>query len=315
MRICPVPSVPFRQVPNPLIEIRHLHYFVTVAEELSVTRAAFKLRLAQPSLTRQIRNLERQLSVQLFTRANNRLSLTEAGRFFLERTRRLLTQASADVQDVRRLSLGENGSLNIGYIADMHYDLLPTTLNGFRKVWPDVSLNLFDLSVTEQFKALAENKIDLCFVGEARLPTDAGWQREVVLHGNAMAVIPQSSPLAQTPTLQLEELAPLPFITMGETFYPGSREWLQRVCGAAGFVPKISHEVDRAPTMIGLVSLGMGVTLLPETCMKLPHEGAVFRPLVQPVKTRIEIVWREHNLSRPLQHFIQIVRERFAASQ
>ena len=137
----------------------------------------------------------------------------------------------------------------------------------------------------------------------------------MVLHGNAMAVIPQSSPLAQTPTLQLEELAPLPFITMGETFYPGAREWLQRVCGAAGFVPKISHEVDRAPTMIGLVSLGMGVTLLPETCMKLPHEGAVFRPLAQPVKTRIEIVWRERNLSRPLQHFIQSVRERFAASQ
>ena len=91
MRRRPVPSVDGRRVPNPLIEIRHLHYFVTVAEELSVPRAALKLRLAQPWLTRQIRNLERQLGVPLFTRANNRLSLTEAGRFFLERTRRLLT--------------------------------------------------------------------------------------------------------------------------------------------------------------------------------------------------------------------------------
>ncbi len=290
------------------MELRHLHYFVTVADEMSITRAALKLRIAQPSLTRQIRSLEEQLNVPLFYRDNNKLSLTEAGRFFLERTRRLLAQSTRDVHDLRRLSLGENGSLNIGYVVDMHYEVLPLTLGAFRKVWPDVSANVFDLSVADQFKALADDTIDVCFVGEARLPPEAGFQHELIMEGNVLAVLPETNPLAQADTLRLADLQPLPFITMGEAFYPGAREWIHRVCGTAGFTPTISYEVDRAPTMIGLVALELGVALLPEACMKLPHVGAVFRPLVEQVKSRIEIVWKERNLSRSLLHFIETVR-------
>ena len=295
------------------VELRHLHYFVTVADEMSITRAALKLRVSQPSLTRQIRSLEEQLNVPLFYRDNNKLSLTEAGRFFLERTRRLLAQSARDVHDLHRLSLGENGSLNIGYVVDLHYEILPLTLGAFRKVWPDVSLNVFDLSVADQFKALAEDTIDVCFVGEARLPAEAGFQRELIMEGNVLAVLPETHPLAQADTVRLIDLQPLPFITMSETFYPGAREWIHRVCGTAGFTPTIAHEVDRAPTMIGLVALELGVALLPEACMKLPHAGVVFRPLAEQVKSRIEIVWKERNLSRSLLHFIETVRECFAA--
>lgn len=295
------------------MELRHLRYFVAVAAELSVTRAAGKLRLAQPSLTRQIRRLEEELNVELFHRENNRLTLTEGGRFFLERTQRLLAQADADVRDLRRHNLGENGSLRIGYVADLHYDLLPTTLGAFRKVWPDVSLNLLDLTVAEQFEALAADRIDLCFVGEARLPADAGWEHQLVMEANVMAVVPRSSALAKGEPLRLLDLQTMPFITMDDAFYPGSRAWLQGVCGAAGFLPQVAYEVDRSPTMIGLVTLELGVALLPENCMKLPHEGAVFRPLTDGLKSRVEIVWKQRNLSRPLEHYIQIVRERFAA--
>ncbi len=294
------------------MELRHLRYFVAVADELSITRAALKLRLAQPSLTRQIRNLEAELGVPLFHRENNRLSLTAGGRLFQDRTRRLLAQADADVRDLRRHNLGENGSLRIGYVADLHYDLLPTTLGAFRKVWPDVSLNLLDLTVAEQFDALATDRIDLCFVGEARLPADADWERALIMEANVMAVVPRASALAGGEPLRLTDLEPMPFITMEEAFYPGAREWLQGVCGAAGFAPKIAYEVDRSPTMIGLVTLELGVALLPENCMKLPHEGAVFRPLTDGPKSRVEIVWKQRNLSRPLEHYIQIVRERFA---
>lgn len=261
------------------MELRHLRYFVAVADELSVTRAALKLRLAQPSLTRQIRNLEEELRVSLFHRDNNKITLTDGGRLFLERTRRLLAQADADVRDLRRHELGENGSLRIGYVADLHYDLLPITLGAFRKVWPDVSLNLLDLTVAEQFEALAADRIDVCFVGEeARLPAESGWQRHLVMEGNLMAVVPRSSALARGEPLRLLDLEPLPFITMDDAFYPGARAWLQGVCGAAGFSPTVAYEVDRSPTMIGLVTLELGVALLPENCMKLPHEGAVFRP-------------------------------------
>ena len=102
---------------------------------------------------------------------------------------------------------------------------------------------------------------------------------------------------------------------MGEAFYPGAREWIHRVCGTAGFTPTISCEVDRAPAMIGLVARELGVALLPEACIKLHHAGAVFRPLAEQVKSRIEIVWKERNLSRSLQHFIGTVRECFAADR
>ncbi len=294
------------------MELRHLRYFVTVADELSVTRAALKLRLAQPSLTRQIRRLEEELRVELFHRENNKITLTEGGRFFLDRTRRLLAQAEADVRDLQRHDQGKTGSLRIGYVADLHYDLLPVTLGAFRKVWPDVSLNLLDLTVAEQFEALAADRIDLCFVGEARLPANVDWQHQLVMEGNVMAVVPLASALAKGEPLRLEDLSAMPFITMDDAFYPGSREWLQGVCGAAGFSPRVAYEVDRSPTMIGLVTLELGVALLPENCMKLPHEGAVFRPLVGGLKSRVEIVWKQQNLSRALEHYIQIVRERFA---
>jgi DNA-binding transcriptional LysR family regulator len=120
------------------MELRHLRYFVAVAEALSFTKAAAKLRLAQPSLTRQIKNLETELRVELFVREKNRISLTEQGKFFLERTRRLLAQSALDVQDVRRRGPASGSStLNIGYTTDLHYNLLPGALGALRKIWPD----------------------------------------------------------------------------------------------------------------------------------------------------------------------------------
>lgn len=297
------------------MELRHLRYFVAVAEELSITGAAAKLRLAQPSLTRQIKSLEEELHVKLFHREKNRISLTKSGRLFFERSKRLLAQSALDVEEVRRHDLSEKGSLNIGYVADMHHNLLHKTLGVFRKIWSDVPLNLFDLTVAEQFKALEEEKIDLCFVGEAKLPRDAGLWSEVIMLCKVLAVLPETNPLAEARQLKLKALKTLPFITMGEAFYPGAREWLFRLCRAAGFTPKIGYEVDRSTTMINLVSLELGVALLPEPCAQLPHDGAVFRPLTCQPKIRIEIVWKEKNSSAPLLQYIEIVRERFAAGR
>ncbi len=197
----------------------------------------------------------------------------------------------------------------------MHHNLLPKTLGVFRKVWPDVPLNLFDLSVAEQFKALEEERIDLCFVGEARLPAHAGLQSEVIMHCNVLAVLSETSPLAGVERLRLKALKSMPFITMDEAFYPGARDWHLRLCRAADFTPNIAYEVDRATTMINLVSLELGVALLPEPCAQLPHDGAVFQPLACRPKIPTEIVWKKKNLSQPLSQYIQIVRKRFASGR
>src|SRR6266850_1753091 len=147
------------------MELRHLKYFVAVAEVLSFTKAAEKLHLAQPSLTRQIHNLEQEIGVQLLNRSKSRVSLTAEGRSFLVDARRLLALAAESVAAVQRLSRGETGQLNIGYTANFNFDLLPRTLSTFRESFPHVALNLFELIPADQLRALEARKIDLGFVG------------------------------------------------------------------------------------------------------------------------------------------------------
>lgn len=294
------------------MELRHLRYFVAVAEELSFTGAAAKLRIAQPSLTRQIKNLEAELRVKLFSRDQRRIALTAEGEFFFDRTKQLLAQSAVDVRDVRlRGQSSGGGSLNIGYAADLHYNLLPGALGALRKIWPEVALNLFDLSVAEQIKAFEKDKLDLSFVREVKLPAKSRLQRVPIHDCSVMAVLPLSDPRAKEEFIKLADLKPMPFVVLSEELYPGAQTWLKGVCRSAGYTPKIAHSVDRAPMLLSSVALELGVALLPEACEKLPHEGVVFRPLAEPVKSRTELVWKRKSLSQPLQEYARMVRQRF----
>src|SRR6266487_410929 len=134
------------------MELRHLRYFVAVAENLNFTKAAAKLHLAQPSLTRQIHNLEGEIGVRLLNRSKSQVALTEEGRAFLVDARRVLTLATESVQAVQRLSRGETGQLNIAYSSNFNFELLPETLGAFRQAFPHVALNLFDMTPAEQFR-------------------------------------------------------------------------------------------------------------------------------------------------------------------
>jgi DNA-binding transcriptional LysR family regulator len=150
------------------MELRHLRYFVAIAEALSFTKAAENLHLAQPSLTRQIKDLEAEIEVRLIDRAGKRISLTQEGESFLLDARRLLDECAQSVQAVQRLSRGASGQLNIGYVANIYHDLLPATLEAFRKAYPRTALNLFDMTPAEQYRALDERQIDLGFVKSRR---------------------------------------------------------------------------------------------------------------------------------------------------
>ena len=297
------------------MELRHLRYFVAVADEMSITKAAQQLRLAQPSLTRQIKNLEGELHVPLFRREKKRLELTEDGRFFLTRARRLLSQAELDIDDLRLHSKGEMSPLKIGYMLDMQYDLLPVTLSAFRKVWPNVALNLHEMTASEQIEALHKNKIQVGFVREPGLPSLSGLQGDVITKCKIMAVLPDTYPLKKDVKLGLKDLAGEAFISLSEDDYPGTREWLNRVCLEAGFAPNITPESNSTATMIHLVGLEMGVALLPESCVRLPHGGVVFNPFADVVYCRKNLKSRTTHFSRPLQHYIRIVRDCFEGKQ
>ena len=147
------------------MELRHLRYFVAVAETLSFTKGAQKLHLAQPSLTRQIKDLENELDVLLVDRRKQQIRLTDEGRSFLVDAKRLLDLAQEMIESVQRLKRGETSALNVGYATNLFYDSLPTTLASFRQLFPTVAINLFDMSYGDQFRAIEEDTIALGFVG------------------------------------------------------------------------------------------------------------------------------------------------------
>ncbi len=291
------------------MELRHLRYFVAVAEVLSFTKAAAKLRLAQPSLTRQVRNLEDEIGVRLLDRANNKVALTDAGRRFLFDSRKLLAMSAESVAAVQEMSRGESAQLNIGYVANLHYDLLPTTLGAFRKLYPRVALNLFDMRSADQLVALDAHKIDLGFVGLRPADSSRELLSEVVAHDAMFVAIPTRHPLARKKKIKLSDLAAQFFIGMSAKTHPGAREWLLDTCQQAGFAGKILQEVDVETTAIRFVADGLGVAFMPEQITSLPHEGVVFRPFTPPLRRESTIAWRADNPSQPLQDYIQIVRD------
>lgn len=291
------------------MELRHLRYFVAVAEELSFTKAAKKLRLAQPSLTRQVRQLEDEIGVRLLDRANNRVALTEEGRVFLFDSKKLLAMCAESVAAVQRMNPGESAQLKIGYIANDHYGLLPATLGAFRKLYPRVALNLFDMTSAEQFQALDGRKIDLGFIGLRPALSGHDLLSECVAHDTIRVALPARHPLAKKPKVKLADLAPQFFIEMSAKTYPGAREWLIETCQSAGFAAKILQEADSEPTAIKFVADGLGVAFMSEQITGLPHEGVVFRPLAPPLRRESTIAWRADNPSKPLQDYIQIVKD------
>jgi len=293
----------------PQMELRHLRYFVAVAEELSFTKAAKKLRLAQPSLTRQVRNLESEIGVRLLDRSNNRVTLTGEGRRFLFDSKKLLALCAESVTAVQRMSQGESSQLNIGYVANIHYGLLPATLGAFRKLCPLVALNLFDMRSAEQFQALDSRKIDLGFVGLRPALSEGRLLSECVAHDTIVVALPSRHPLAKKAKVKLADLASQFFIGMSANNHPGARQWLLETCQRGGFVAKILQEADSEPAAIKFVADGLGVALMPEQITDLPHEGVLFRPLFSPLRRESAIAWRADNPSNPLKDYIQIVKE------
>ena len=230
------------------MELRHLRYFIAVAEELSFTKAAQKLRLAQPSLTRQVRNLEDEIGVRLLKRANNRVALTEEGRRFLFDAKKLLALCAESVAAVQGMNRGGSSELNIGYVSNIHYGLLPATLGAFRKLYPRVALNLFDMTSAEQLHALAARKLDLGFVaaplrkagdpeygarkidlGFVGLRPDLSGHdllSDCVAFDTIPAALPAHHPLAKKSKLDLADLTQEFFTTISERVHPGERNWL-----------------------------------------------------------------------------------------
>ena len=287
-----------------------MRYFVAVADALSFTRGAQKLHLAQPSLTRQIKDLEEEIGVRLLDRTRTGVSLTPEGKSFLVDAKRLLHLSGEIVESVQRLSRHESTPFNIGYVANLFYDLLPVTLASFQRSFPAVPINLFDMSCGDQFRALRDGRIDCGVVGPHEPVEELGFQFRAIASYETVAALAKNNPLAKKPIIKLVELKPLFFIGMSEVSYPGYRRWLKQTCQRVGFSPKVLQDAEIERTLIQAVAAGLGVALLPDQVKKLPHETVVFRPLTPRVMTESCIAWKADNSSPALKAYVDIVSDR-----
>ncbi len=292
------------------MELRQMRYFVAVAEALSFTRGAEKLHLAQPSLTRQIKDLEEEIGVRLLDRTKRQVKLTPEGQSFLVDAKRVLDLSEEIVDSVRHFSRHELAPLNIGYVANLFYDLLPVTLASFQRSFPTVPINLFDMTCGDQFHALQDGRIDLGFVGLREPIEERGLEFWPIASYETVAAVAKNNPLAKKSLINLKELKPMFFIGMSEASYPGYRRWLTQTCRKVGFSPKILQDADIERTLIQSVAAGLGVALLPDQVKKLPHDSVVFRDLNPPVKTESCIAWKIDNPSVALKAYVNIVSDR-----
>ena len=283
--------------------------FVAVAEELSFTRAAQKLHLAQPSLTVQIKLLEEELGVRLLLRGKGRVSLTDEGRSFLADAQRVLALSAESVEAVRHLNPRTAEQLKIGYVAGLHNHLLPATLAAFGKEYPQISVSLFDMTSAEQLEAIEAGKIDLGFVGLRGSLAGRALKGECVARYEILVALSKGSALTKKAKIDLKELEKHFFVTLSERAHPGWTAWMQRIFSPVGFMPRTLQEAENLPAVLHFVATGLGVALLPEQIKSIRHPGVLLRPLKQPVKVESWVAWKPDNRSKPLEQYIRIVKE------
>jgi DNA-binding transcriptional LysR family regulator len=267
------------------MEFHHLRYFIAAAEELSISKAAERVHVSQPALSRQIRLLEEEIGLPLFDRIKQRIHLTEAGRFFLPRARQLICDAETSVQQLREQFGDAPRTLRLGFLPIFLDDLVAPAIREFRQRHPKARVSLFELPPRPQLDRLRAHELDAAILGNIEDADRQLFQVRRLSRHRMAAVVPEDHSLAERKTIQLAALARDPWISLSDAVFPGRREFLLGICGAAGFQPKIVSEVDSLSLMLAAVASGDGVGLMPEHARKLPHTGVAFVRLTAPVPT------------------------------
>lgn len=260
------------------MELRHLRYFVTVAEELHFGRAARRLHLSQPPLSMQIKALEEEIGVALLLRNRRHVEITSAGEVFLKEARDVLARADAAAQAARRAARGETGDLRVGFVTIADYSILPPVLQRFRRASPDIRLVLQEATTDVQLRELTEGRMDVGFV----LPPveDERLKLLPLLQEPLLAALPETHPAARARgPISLRRLADSPFILVPRHMAAGLYDDTIRFCRQAGFSPRVEQEAVQMQTIVSLVSVGLGVALIPASMRHLGRTGVVYKPL------------------------------------
>jgi len=291
------------------MDLHDLRDFLAVAQEGHIGRAAARLHLSQPPLTRHIRALEEKIGTPLFVRTPKGVTLTEAGRTLLEEAPNLLALAQRALERTRLAGQGLIGQLDVGLFGSGILDVIPRILSRFRQARPEVKIVLHNLTKEAQLQALRERRISVGF--NRLVPEEAGITVETVLYEDRVAAIPQTHPLARRRTIRLRDLAGVPLISYPNLAMHGMAQEVAEAFRFEGVLQKIEQEVEDVVTAVALVSTGFGVTVTTQSAANLRLPGVVFRPLRSTRLKKLELscLYRSGDSSPVLKAFLGVVRE------
>ncbi|MBE7379809.1 MAG: LysR family transcriptional regulator [Leptolyngbya sp. SIO1E4] len=290
------------------MDIYSLRYFVAVAEDLNFGRAAARLHITQPALSRHIHRLEETLNVQLLHRTKRTVELTEAGAALLVEARKILEQVESAIRVVQQIAQGERGSLRIAFTPSSMHTVLPEILKHFCDRYPNVKLAMSELCTRDQVKALQAETID---VGLLHPPISDPFLKLHPLPGERLVVaLPHTHVLAPQPEVPLKSLSNEPFILHPRQEGPTLYDKILSLCRDAGFEPHIIHGDVKHQARVGLVAAGMGITFVPESLQHASLTGVSYcRLRDESPELQLAVAWRQTQESPVLQQFLQVVEE------
>ena len=297
------------------MELRHLRYFVTVATELNFSRAAEKSLVAQPALSTQIADLEREIGTPLLFRTKRVVRLTAAGATFLKAAQDILAAADAAKVKALRASRGEVGELSIGFFAAPTMLFLPDLIRRFRANHPDVTIRMLELTPDKQLAALESGEISVGFTrplpsGHPDLVT------KTLFRERLLAVVAETHPLASRRKVRLIDLAAERFVLLDRNVAISLHDHIIAACSSAGFSPLITSSPDLMATVLTLVAAEQGISIVPEGVQNLRSQQITFVPITPAIEPIPLIVcWQSNHESPPRDAFLQLVQERKSAIQ
>ncbi len=298
------------------VELRHLRYFIAVAEEGHVTRAAERLGMQQPPLSQQIKALERELDVQLFRRKPRGVELTDAGRAYLENARAILAQLGHAAETTRRTARGEQGRICVGFTpSSPFHPFVPRVIRQFREAYPLVSLTLEEYQSNELIERLRNEQIDAAFV-RTLFAGPEGLVIDPLMDELLVVALPTGHLLAESNggdnvAISIKALAGETFIIQGSRFRLGLYASTIAACHAAGFTPRIGPEASNHASTLNLVAVGLGVSLVPASLQRMHIDGVTYRRLKGPNQPTLplDLASRRGDPSAAVRHFLKLVRQ------
>ena len=291
------------------MELRHLKYFVAVAEWKGFSHAARRLYVSQSAISEQISDLEREIGVQLLIRSSRQVTLTDAGKVFLEEAKKVLSAADHAIESAQRSMKGQLGNLRIGFFTNGIGVFFFSLIREFRASHPDVKLSLVEMSARLQMEALVNNEIDIAFTRELDPQFASVLSSELLFKEPLVAVLPRDHPLAGG-LVKLSDLASEQFVLIERDAWPTVFDSIITLCSSAGFSPRIANTAARWPAVLALVEAGEGVGLVTAGVERFRFSGVSFCPVTPTTPIGVALAWRMEEKSSIVKAFLALVSDK-----